>query len=441
MLDSIKKFSQKFLKETENKSILIVSHHDTDGITSAAIFASCLKRLDKKFSIKIIKQLEEKIIQELPEDKLVVFLDLASSSLEELSKLNSPVFIIDHHDLNSKIPKNIEIINPHLTNSEEMSASCLTYLVSKEISKENKDLANLAIIGLVGDIMEKNIGKITQTIISDSETIIKKGILLYPSTRPLNKALEYCSNPFIPGVTGNSQGAIDLLRETGIGLTQKGYKSLIELSEEEMQKLVTAIVLRTSKSNSSLDFIGNLYLVKFFNKLEDAREISALINACSRMGYSEIALLLCMGNKNAKEKSEKIYATYKQHIVGALNYVNSNSLIKGKNYVIINAKENIKDTIIGTIASILSMSSTYEEGTVIVAMAYNQDKIKVSARISGKNKEGSKNLRVILNSIIENIGGISGGHKLAAGCLISKEKEQAFIELIRKKLDIELIKI
>ena len=71
-------------------------------------------------------------------------------------------------------------------------------------------------------------------------------------------------------------------------------------------------------------------------------------------------------------------------------------------------------------------------------MAYNQDKIKVSARMVGKS---GKNIREVLNSVVEIIGGEVGGHKNAAGCLIEKRKENEFIEELRKKLEIELVKI
>jgi nanoRNase/pAp phosphatase (c-di-AMP/oligoRNAs hydrolase) len=53
-----------------------------------------------------------------------------------------------------------------------------------------------------------------------------------------------------------------------------------------------------------------------------------------------------------------------------------------------------------------------------VALAYNQDKIKVSARMVGK--EG-RNVREILNQVVVRLGGEVGGHPQAAGCLIAKE--------------------
>jgi RecJ-like exonuclease len=446
MLKRLKEFAENFLSKTEKKEILIVSHFDTDGITSAAIFGKCLKKLDKNFSFKIVKSLDEKTIIELPKTKVIVFLDLGSGSLDDISKLKNEVFIIDHHEIEQDFnyPENVTIINPHLTESKElMSGACVSYLVSKELVKKDTESANLAIVGMVGDIMEKDLGPLVNNILRDAGATIKKGLLLYPSTRPLNKALEYCSNPYLPGITGNSFGACDLLREAGIEFTKNGYKSLIELDDEEMQRLVTALALRFTNQEAISGLIGNLFLVKFFNKIEDARELSALINACSRMGSSEVALLLCMGNKNAKEQSEKIYIKYKQSIINALNQINSNPKIEGKQYVIMNAQERIPDTIIGTIASILSMSSIYEEGKIIITMAYNQDKIKVSSRISGRGRieNSGRNLKDMMDSITELIGGESGGHKFAAGCVIAKDKEEAFIELIKKKLDIEVVKV
>ncbi len=439
MLRKIKKLSQKFIEESKNQKILVISHYDTDGITSAAIMCSCLENLNRDFSLKIIKQLEKSTLDSLPENSLLLFLDLGSGNIQNLNKLKNKIYILDHHEITEKnFNENINIINPHLFNEENLSGSCLTYLFAKEIKEENKNLANLAIIGMVGDMLGKNIGKIGNSILNDAELIIKKGLLFYPATRPLNKALEYSSSIFIPGVTGSSFGAISLLREVGIEKKEGKYKSLIELNEDEMSKLITAILLR-KKLEKTEELIGNIFLVKFFNRLEDARELSAMINACSRLDKSHIAFSLCMGNKTARKRAEKIYANYKQHLISGLNFVSNSKKIEGQDYVIINAENKIKDTIIGTIASILSMSSMYKEGTTIITMAHNENKIKISARVAGREK--NKNIRKILDSVVDEIGGESGGHALAAGCLISKEKEKEFIEILKKKLEIELVKI
>ena len=55
--------------------------------------------------------------------------------------------------------------------------------------------------------------------------------------------------------------------------------------------------------------------------------------------------------------------------------------------------------------------------------------------------KSGKNMREVLNSVIEIIGGEVGGHHAAAGCLIEKHNELAFINELKKKLEVELIKI
>ena len=97
---------------------------------------------------------------------------------------------------------------------------------------------------------------------------------------------------------------------------------------------------------------------------------------------------------------------------------------------------------IGTLASILSFSQTYKEGTIIIAMAYDNDRIKVSTRMVGRNNNSQRNLKELMDSVTSILGdGNSGGHKHAAGCTIQIDKEKEFIELIKRKLEIELIKL
>lgn len=434
----IEKVAKNFIEKSNEKEIYIVSHFDTDGITSATIMIQTLKKLDKKFSVKIIKSLEQKFIYELPKDKLILFLDLASGSLHHIKNSGlEDVFIIDHHEIIHEIPKNIHIINPELNENQKMNTSCLAYLFCKQIIPESKELAKLAVLGMIGDCMEGSINKINNRILNDGEVRRKRGLLIYPSTRPLNRTLEYCSNPYIPGVTGNSEGVLELLREIGLNPKGGGYKSLIELNEEEMSKLVTSIMLRNPKARNR-EIVGDIFLLKFFNKLEDARELSAIINACSRLERSDIAIQFCMGILRAKKQAESIHIKYKQIIISGLKFVSETEKIEGKSFVIINAKNNVKDTIVGTIASILSNSLLYEEGTIITTMAYYDDKIKVSSRCVGKN---GRNIREILTKVIEKIGGEVGGHKFAAGCMIKQEKEKEFIETLKKSLEIELVKI
>ena len=141
---------------------------------------------------------------------------------------------------------------------------------------------------------------------------------------------------------------------------------------------------------------------------------------------------------SSKKIAELTHIKYKQKLISGLNFVTETEKIEGKGFVIINAKDNIKDTMIGTIASIIANSSIYDEGTIIITMAYSGNKIKISARTVGSS---GRNLRELLNSITHFTGGEIGGHEHAAGCIISKKHEEEFISLLRKNLEIELVRI
>ena len=449
MLKEIDTFAKEFLEFSKDKPIRIISHYDTDGITSAAILAKTFKRLDKKFSIRIVKGLEESIIREelkRQPNEVILISDLGSSSLDHFKNLDYPVFILDHHEIDStKVNDKIKIINHHLTSNPEDNTATgagLCYLFAKSISPENQDLSSLAIIGLIGDRHETNLSKINQQIVTDAQDLkIKKGIAIYPATRPLRRALEWSTSPYIPGVTGSGPGAMEILRETGIPYN----KTLLELSDEEMSKLITAVMVRRAQHGKAEDILGNLYILKFFNTKEDVREISTLVNACSRLGHSDIAISYCLENEKAKTQALDIYTKYKQELVSGLKVAEKMDKIKGKGFVILNAKDQIKDAIVGTICSMLSSSPTYEQGTILIGMAYNKDKIKVSARIVGH--EG-RNLKEVLEKTVTTFKGENPqtiaevrGHHFAAGCLVEKEKESSFIETLKRELEVEIVKV
>ena len=440
LINEIRPMTKQFLVETAGKEIQIISHFDTDGITSATIMIQALKRLDKKFSLKIVKSLTKEFIEKLAKEKIYLFLDLASGSVEHIKNSGlKKVFIIDHHELDMKedFSPNIIMLNPFLSIKQQISASGLVYLFCKEINQKNKDLAKLAVLGMIGDNLEKQIDTLNNGILEDGEIIRKRGILIYPSTRPLNRVLEYSSNPYIPEVTGNLKGVLELLRESGLSPEKGKYKKIIDLTEEEMEKLTTAILLRNHQIKNT-DLIGDLFLIKMYGKLEDARDLSALVNACSRSGNPEAAIKFLIEIPSAKKAADSIAIKYKQKLISGLKFAQETEKIIGKGFVIINAGENIPDTMAGTITSIISNSKIYETGTVITTLAHYENRIKVSSRISGR--EG-RNLKELLSKVIAETDGEVGGHHFAAGCIIPREKEKEFINSLKRNLEVEMVKV
>jgi len=458
--EAVSRFRDTLKKEG---MIRVVTHIDTDGLSSAAILISALKKLDQQFWVASVKQLEDTHIEQFYEEgrkkkwKAIFFLDLGSNKLAEISKMSefAKVAILDHHQIEEKFilgdalqniqNENFIFVNPLIEGEEQnTSASSVVYQFVKELDPTNEDLAQLAVLGMIGDVLDKNISKVNKDVIDDAKlhgTQVKKGLNVFSTTRALHKALEFGSSIFIPGVTGSSNGALAFLRDLDIEVKDKnrgGYRTLLDLSKEELSRLITGIMLRRTSRDEEI--IGNIYLLKMFGRLYDARELSAMVNACGRLGSAGVALAFLMNSDVAKEKTELIYNEYKHHLVSGLNFVNCTKKIESEGYFIVNAKDNVKDTIIGTVMSILASSSVYSNGTILVGMAYRDDKIKVSARLAGQNSN-DVNLHQILSSVVKQTGGEVGGHVRAAGALIPKQKEEEFTDLLQKALSIEEIKI
>jgi len=433
-------------KQLEKKPLRIISHLDSDGLCAASILAKAFQNESIPFSLSIVKQLNEEVIKELSRENYdyYFFTDLGSGQISLLNSLSKKqIFILDHHKP-EETKNNFIHLNPHLHNidgSIELSGSGVAYLFSKQLNPKNIESSYLAIIGAVGDIQKIEESKLNNQILQDaikSNLIeVKTGLRIFGAqTKPLHKVLEYSTDPYIPGITGSQQAVLSFLRDLGIEPKEnKEWKKLIHLSQEDMKKLVTGIILkRIGIEKEPEDVLGPVYLLKNEEEgtTKDVKEFSTLLNSCGRLGNQSLGIGTCLNDKKIKQKAISNLTNYKREIVQALNwfYKNKNSsyVVEHSGFVIINAGDNIRETLIGTLASILSKSNVYPEDTIILSLANTlDDQIKVSIRISGfKPKE--IDLKQVLSEITTKIGCESGGHSFAAGSSIPQEKEQEFIQ-------------
>jgi single-stranded DNA-specific DHH superfamily exonuclease len=147
-----------------------------------------------------------------------------------------------------------------------------------------------------------------------------------------------------------------------------------------------------------------------------------------------------LGDKNLKNKAFDLLKTYKNEIINSMNWIYSNrgteNIIEKDRLIIINAKNNIKDTLIGTVNSILCKSRIFNEESIVVSMAHTPDnRIKISLRSINNKTDLSK----LICEVCSKLNGIGGGHPNAAGGLISIEKENEFIKEILSKFDFEVV--
>ncbi|MFH1133071.1 MAG: DHH family phosphoesterase [Nanoarchaeota archaeon] len=435
--------------------IRLISHLDCDGMASAAIMIRAFNQAGKGYALSVVQQLNRKITHELSIDRAptIVFADLGSGQLAAINEelQGKQVIVLDHHEpADVKPAPHVLHVNPHdfgIDGSTEISGSGVCYLFAKALSEKNSALAHLAVIGAIGDVQEHNgflslNGEILQEAIAQKKIVVQRGLRFFGrQTRPVHKLLEYSTNPFIPDVSGSESGAIQFLQQIGIDpRLGKGWKRLAHLNAEEQRRLIEGIVLKRAGLEHPEDVLGNIYLLQDEDEdtpFRDGREFSTLLNACGRLNKASIGISACLGDEKAKQKAVANLTSYRREIVGAMKWFRAHKetrhVIKGDSYLIINAEDNILGTIAGTMASILSNSSEFKPGTLILSMAQLMDNTtKVSLRIAGRN---GSDLRQVINQITAAAGGESGGHMNAAGAIIPTDMEAQFLEKAQEILE------
>jgi len=452
--------AEDFKKIDKVQTIKLISNLDADGITAAAIMIKVLERLNLSYSLCILHQLKDENAKELAGEDYgqYIFCDLGSGQLNSLNKYFSgkKILVLDHHEIQGKPGENIVHINPHnfgFNGSSEISAAGVCFFFAKSISKENEELAYLAVIGAIGDVQEKGGFKelnksILDIAVKNGKIRVEKGLKLFGlQTRPIHKLLEYSSDLGIPGVTGSESGAVQFLKRLNIEPSDsKGrWRTFNDLSEDEKKRLTAGIVMKrqTAGLANPEDIFTNVYILEDEKPghFRDAKEFSTLLNSCGRLNNASFGIGACLGDKKQRAKAVANLMDYKKEIINSMNWYKehiakekSDRIIKGNNYIIINAKDNVLSTMIGTIASMISKNNEVENNVFVLSMARNNDNTtKVSLRIAG-NPE-SVDLKSIISELIERVGGEAGGHQYAAGAIIETEKEEKFIEEAKSLFD------
>ena len=440
-LQRIKQEAEKFKKS--DYPVRVISHLDADGLSAAAIITKALKRLNRKFTLTIVRQLSQNTLKQFKSESYETFLfvDLGSGNIQDIKEaINSKnILILDHHQP-QEIENSFVHLNPilfGLDGNSDVSGAGLAYMFAKSLDEENRDLSTIALIGAIGDNQEKKgFSSINSLILDDAKPFLEiaTGLRMFGTqTKPLYKILQYSTDPYIPGITGDEQAAIKFLQE----LKLDPEKKLIHLDKEEMKTLVTSIILqRLGSEENPEDVLGPIYLLKSEQEespTKDLKEFATLLNSCGRLNKPSLGIAACLQNQKLKPAAINVLNDYKKEIISSLKwfYNNKDKVIELENLVIINAEENIKDTLIGTLSSMIAKSNLYPENTIIISLAHSlDDKTKISIRCSGY-RNNDINLKEMLDSVTSKIGCQAGGHRNAAGSLIPQEKEQEFIELAK----------
>jgi len=470
--EKAKELAQKISSYDE---IQIISHIDADGITSASIAYKALERAGKKINVKFVKQLDESEIEELNsnEDGLIWFTDLGSGQLKNLEGIDC--VITDHHEPQGQAGapsladrenilnygnSGVSELNPHrygIDGAKELSGSGTTYLVAKEMDKENKDLSKLAVIGAVGDLQasddDRLVGKNREILkegIKTGVVVKRKDTTLYGiESRPLPKLLEYASDPVLPGLTGEESACTNFLVEKDIPLKEgEDWRKWYDLSKEEKRKILSGLADKMLSRGYPVEYaenlVGEVYEFpdeKKGSMLHEAKEFSTLLNSCGRYDKGKIGMEVCLGDRGEYlEKARSLLQGHRKILVDCLQYVESSGVEEREHLQFFHGEDEIPDTVVGTVAGMVLGSGEVNRKLPIFAFADSEERegVKVSSRGTKRLVKKGLDLSSIMSECSKKVGGEGGGHDIAAGALIPHGKEEEFLEEVEEMIESQL---
>ena len=448
----------------EADRVLLASHIDADGLTSAAIASTALERAGISHKVVFEKQLDAESIAGIAarEYDIVLFTDFGSGQLEEIRPHETagaftPV-IADHHQ-----PADAETeyhLNPLLfgiDGASELSGAGAAYVLARAMESaaskregepmDNRDLAALAVVGAVGDMQDG-----TDGLTGANEAILEEGIeagviesatdlaIYGRQTRPLPKFLEYATDVRIPGITNDEAGAVRFLSGLSVDLKRDGdWRVWADLSPAERQTVASALIRRAIErgvpSSRVETLVGTSYTLlgeEPGTALRDVSEFSTLLNATARYERADVGLAVCLGDReDALERARTLLSNHRRNLSEGLEWVKTEGVTVESNVQWFDAGTRIRETIVGIIAGMAIGTPDVDGSKPIVAFASkNEAELKVSARGNYRLVRNGLDLSAAMREAARGVGGDGGGHDVAAGATISAETRDEFLTAV-----------
>ncbi|VVB67180.1 DHHA1 domain protein [Candidatus Norongarragalina meridionalis] len=432
---------------------LVMGHYDADGLSATALVANALKLKGRAFEVRTIKRVDDKLLSSIPAERNVVFVDLGSGQADLVEKYFPKAIIIDHHPPSAQT--GLLQANPHAfgyDGATEASAASTAYFCFKHL--DNPRIVELGIVGAVGDMQDQEgLRGLNAIMLGDS---VESGVVLRTRdlrmfgrvSRPLVWFLAYCDEPFLPGLTNNDKACALFLHKHGISLKEDGkWVRYYDLPPARRKELQTALINYCNEHGVSAEatasMIGDVYIFlkePDGTELRDAYEFSTLLNACGRHGKPELGISVCLGEAGAYESAHEVLLEHRRAIRSGIFFARKHAFDAGAFYFL-DGRGEIPDTVIGTVAGAYFNSGLVERNKPILAFSNDEEgNTKVSSRGCKALIEKGLDLGEVMRKAGAEVGGVGGGHNVAAGCSFkpSAENERLFLKKAKEVIEVQL---
>lgn len=450
-------------------SVLLASHIDADGLTSAAIAATALERAGVPFETVFEKQLDDEAIARIAatDHETVLFTDFGSGQLDDIvvheERGDFVPVVADHHQParsdEGEDPDTDLHLNPLLfgiDGASELSGAGASYVLARALEPvggDNRDLAALAVVGAVGDMQDtdgglqgSNTGIVAEGVEAGVIEEVTDIALYGRQTRPLPKLLEYASELRIPGISGDERGCHQFLSGLDLDLKRNGeWRTWVDLSFEERQTVASALMRHAISRGVPPERVNAVTTTTYTltseaegTELRDVSEFSTLLNATARYERADVGLAVCLGvtrdwtgdREPPLEEARHLLRNHRRNLSEGLEWVKNEGVVHEDHVQWFDAGTHIRETIVGIIAGMALGADGVSRSKPILAFAdESADEVKVSARGSHFLVRDGLDLSVVMGEAAAAVGGGGGGHDVAAGATIPKGTREEFVTL------------
>ncbi|HMA05727.1 MAG TPA: DHHA1 domain-containing protein [Methanomicrobiales archaeon] len=373
----------------------IHAHHDADGIAAGAIIATAMHRSGRSFRLRCSPRISP---ADLAGEGGVLLCDFGASR----NDLPPHVMVIDHHPPRFGGEFHVNPARSGDGTGGEVAASGAAYLVAQHMG-ENRDLAGLALIGMVGD--RQDCTGANREILNDgiANGFITPGRGFSLAGRDPVESLSLSTRPYLDGISGDEAAAQRLVAEC----ERDGKLSL--------DALLSLVILRSGSSLSAPaleSLYGDTYTLER-EAVPDLHSLAALVDACGRAGMGGLAASLLISRRPAGTDAWEVLRSYRARVIAGIR--SAQPLETDGWYGIGDASVN------GPVADALVLSRE-GKGPVFV-FAPGDGVWHVSARCP-------PGVRMDLEKIVRDLalasGGDGGGHRCRAGATIGADHLDRF---------------
>jgi single-stranded-DNA-specific exonuclease len=200
--------------------------------------------------------------------------------------------------------------------------------------------------------------------------------------------------------------------------------------------------LRTGVSGIKLErLVGEVYTILSEDEgteLRDASEYSTLLNATARYGHSKVGLKVCMGDRGmAFDQAKKLLGEHRQNLVNGIKLIGERGITALNHIQYFDAGDAILDTIVGIVAGMCFQMADRSKPIIALASAEG-GLLKVSARGTSDLVRSGLDLSAALSQSARAVGGVGGGHNIAAGATIPEDEKEDFLRILDAAVGLQL---